>query len=113
GVLLGDDLRGFSRGRQTRRNLSTEFIEDSSTNSMRLRQKQPRPKLTSEEYSVVRTRVLERDGWRCQDCGAMKDLQVHHMKPRSQLGGDVLHNLITLCARCHGTCHGRRRSRNF
>jgi 5-methylcytosine-specific restriction endonuclease McrA len=73
---------------------------------MRLRQKQPRLKRTSEEYTGVRNQVLERDGWRCQDCGAMKDLQVHHMKPRSQLGGDVVHNLITLCANCHGKRHG-------
>jgi 5-methylcytosine-specific restriction endonuclease McrA len=74
---------------------------------MRLRQKQPRLKLNAEEYTVVRKYVLERDGWRCQDCGALKDLQVHHIKPRSQLGGDVACNLITLCAICHGRRHGR------
>ena len=73
---------------------------------MRLRQKQPRSKLNLEEYTVVRNQVLERDGWRCQDCGAAKDLQVHHMKPRSQLGGDVTQNLITLCADCHQKRHG-------
>jgi hypothetical protein len=27
----------------------------------------------------------------------MKDLEVHHMKRRSQLGDDVMHNLITVC----------------
>jgi 5-methylcytosine-specific restriction endonuclease McrA len=76
-----------------------------STNSMRLRQKQPRFRLSPEEYTVVRNQVLERDGWRCQDCGTMKDLQVHHIKPRSHLGGDVTHNLITLCANCHKKRH--------
>jgi 5-methylcytosine-specific restriction endonuclease McrA len=76
---------------------------------MRLRQKLPRLKLKPEEYAAVRNQVLERDGWRCQDCGAMRDLQVHHMKSRSQLGGDVTQNLITLCASCHGKRHGRRR----
>jgi 5-methylcytosine-specific restriction endonuclease McrA len=35
----------------------------------------------------------------------MKDLQVHHMKPRSQLGGDVIQNLITLCVSCHQRRH--------
>ena len=74
---------------------------------MRLRQKQPRIGLTLEDYGVLRSQVLKRDGWRCQDCGAMKDLQVHHIKRRSQLGGDVAQNLITLCARCHGKRHGR------
>jgi 5-methylcytosine-specific restriction endonuclease McrA len=73
---------------------------------MHLRQKQPRFKLNPEEYTAVQNQVLKRDGWRCQDCGAMKDLQVHHMKPRSRLGGDVKQNLITLCAGCHGKRHG-------
>jgi 5-methylcytosine-specific restriction endonuclease McrA len=74
---------------------------------MGLRQKQPRVRLTSEDYDMLRNEVLKRDGWRCQDCGAMKDLQVHHIRPRSQLGGDVMQNLVTLCARCHGKRHGR------
>ena len=70
-------------------------------------QKQPRLRLKPEDYDVLRNEVLKRDGWRCQDCGAMKDLQVHHIKRRSQLGGDVAQNLITLCASCHGKRHGR------
>ena len=74
---------------------------------MRLRQREPRLKLNSEAYAAVRKHVLERDGWRCQDCGAVRDLQVHHMKPRSQLGGDMTQNLITLCAYCHRKRHVR------
>jgi hypothetical protein len=42
---------------------------------MRVRQKQPRLKLSPEEYTVIRNRVLKRDSWRCQDCGAVKGLQ--------------------------------------
>src|SRR6266851_8067027 len=104
-LLLGDDLRGFSRGSQARRNLLVELSVDPA-NSMRLRQKQPRLKLDPEEYTTVRRRVLERDGWRCQECGSMEILQVHHMKPRSRLGDDVLYNLITLCVDCHRKSHG-------
>ncbi|MCU1239932.1 MAG: endonuclease [Candidatus Acidoferrum typicum] len=74
---------------------------------MGLHQKQPRVRLKPEDYGALRNHVLKRDGWRCQDCGAMKDLQVHHIKSRSQLGGDVAQNLITLCASCHGKRHGR------
>jgi len=77
-------------------------------NLVRLRQKQPRLKLNPEEYTLLRTRVLERDGWRCQECGSMEGLEVHHMKPRSRLGDDVIDNLMTLCAGCHGKCHGGR-----
>ncbi len=55
-----------------------------------LRQKQPRLRLSLAEYEAVRRRVLERDCWRCQSCGSQSDLQVHHVKPRSQLGHDAL-----------------------
>ena len=72
---------------------------------MPLRQKQPRLKLDREKYKALRNQALERDGWRCQDCGSSKDLQVHHSQPRSQLGDDVLQNLITLCIHCHGKLH--------
>jgi 5-methylcytosine-specific restriction endonuclease McrA len=76
---------------------------------MPLRQRQPRLKLDPKEYAIVRKRVFERDGWRCQECGSMKNLQVHHMKRRSQLGGDVMPNLITLCVSCHEKRHRLRR----
>jgi 5-methylcytosine-specific restriction endonuclease McrA len=76
---------------------------------MRLRQKRRRLKLDAEEYRILRTRILERDGWRCQKCGSMKGLEVHHMKPRSRLGDDAIENLITLCAGRHSKCHGGRR----
>jgi len=81
----------------------------SSLNSTCLRQKRPRLKLELKEYAIVRKRVLERDSWRCQECGSMEGLEVHHMRPRSRLGGDVMHNLITLCSGCHGKWHRRRR----
>jgi 5-methylcytosine-specific restriction endonuclease McrA len=49
--------------------------------------------------------VLERDGWRCQACGNMQNLQAHHLKFRSKSGGDEDQNLITLCAECHEQVH--------
>jgi len=74
---------------------------------MHLRQKQPRIKLDAKEYVSVRTLVLERDGWHCQECGSTNNLQVHHLRPRSQLGSDIAQNLITLCVSCHRKWHGR------
>ena len=35
----------------------------------------------------------------------MQCLQVHHLKFRSQSGGDEEQNLITLCAECHEQVH--------
>ncbi len=70
-----------------------------------LRQRKPRRKLEPEKYKALCKQVLERDGWRCQSCGALRDLQVHHLQFRSRLGADRLRNLITLCARCHRLKH--------
>ena len=74
---------------------------------MQLRPKKPRIKRRRTEYTEMRRAVLVREGWRCQDCGSANNLQVHHLKSRSQLGNDIMENLITLCASCHGKKHGR------
>jgi 5-methylcytosine-specific restriction endonuclease McrA len=67
--------------------------------------KTPRLRLDSTSYRDLHRQVLERDGWRCQVCGSMQNLQVHHLKFRSQSGGDEEQNLITLCAECHEQEH--------
>jgi 5-methylcytosine-specific restriction endonuclease McrA len=56
-------------------------------------------------YQSLRQRVLRRDGWRCQSCGAMRNLEVHHQEFRSRSGDDSEENLITLCTACHGAAH--------
>ena len=66
-----------------------------------------RIKLGKLMYRRLMKRVLERDGWRCQRCGSLKDLQVHHQTKRSQQGDDALRNLVTLCAHCHMAEHGQ------
>ncbi len=69
--------------------------------------KSRRIRLDSTSYGKLHRQVLERDGWRCQVCGSMQNLQVHHLKFRSQSGGDEEQNLITLCAECHEWMHRR------
>jgi 5-methylcytosine-specific restriction endonuclease McrA len=49
--------------------------------------------------------VLRRDGWRCQACGTMSNLEVHHKEFRSHSGDDSELNLITLCSNRHGRQH--------
>ena len=56
-------------------------------------------------YEKLRQQVLRRDGWRCQFCGAMSNLEVHHKEFRSHTGLDAEENLITLCSRCHASVH--------
>jgi hypothetical protein len=45
--------------------------------------KSPRLRLDANSYLELHRQVLERDGWRCQFCGSMQNLQVHHPKFRS------------------------------
>lgn len=70
-----------------------------------LRQRKPRWRLDPEHYQALCKQVLERDGWRCQWCGSLRNLQVHHRRFRSRLGDDTTENLITLCADCHRAEH--------
>ena len=71
----------------------------------KIRIKTPRLRFDSTSYRGLHRQILERDGWRCQVCGSMQHLQVHHLKLRSHSGGDEEQNLITLCAQCHEQVH--------
>ncbi len=57
-------------------------------------------------YGSLRQQILRRDNWRCQSCGSMSNLEVHHMEFRSHSGEDSEENLVTLCAACHAKVHG-------
>jgi 5-methylcytosine-specific restriction endonuclease McrA len=72
-----------------------------------VRPKQPRLRLDHSSYEQLRHQVLGRDGWRCQACGAMSNLEVHHQEFRSQSGDDSKNNLMTLCNACHAAVHAR------
>jgi 5-methylcytosine-specific restriction endonuclease McrA len=59
-----------------------------------------------QRYLEIRSKVLLRDHFRCQECNYYQHLEVHHIIPRSKGGSDELTNLITLCQRCHAKKHG-------
>ena len=67
--------------------------------------KRPRLRLDPGLYEELRQQVLRRDSWRCQTCGTMANLEVHHKQSRSQAGDDSEENLITLCTPCHTSLH--------
>ena len=51
----------------------------------------PKPvrlRLDAVAYEGLRQQVLRRDGWRCQSCGTMSNLEVHHKEFRSHSGED-------------------------
>ena len=64
-------------------------------------------RLKEENYRELRKHILRRDGWRCQLCGSMTNLEVHHKQFRSHSGEDDEQNLITLCFNCHSSAHGQ------
>ncbi len=68
-----------------------------------------RPKAASSRlvpllYESLRQQILRRDGWRCQYCGTMSNLEVHHREFRSHSGHDptrtdhTLHHMPRLYA---------------
>ena len=70
----------------------------------------PKPanlRLDALSYESLRRQILRRDSWRCQCCGTMSNLEVHHRQFRTHSGADSEENLITLCATCHARVHGR------
>ncbi len=69
-------------------------------------EKDLRRRLELDAYRQLHKAVLERDGWKCQICGAFSGLEVHHLRFRSHAGRDDEQNLITLCS--HRQVHGRR-----
>jgi len=66
-------------------------------------------RLDPKAYAGLRDQVQRRDAWRCQRCGSLQGVEVHHLEHRSQGGGDLQQNLICLCHRCHKSAHSARR----
>lgn len=64
-----------------------------------------------EGWEKIRSEILLRDHFRCQECGYYKHLEVHHIIPRSEGGSDDPANLTTLCRKCHGKKHGFKNGR--
>ena len=77
-----------------------------------IRPKTARLRLDPCSYETLRQQILHRDGWRCQFCSTMSNLEVHHREFRSHAGGDSEENLITLCAACHSSVHRSGRPRD-
>jgi hypothetical protein len=65
--------------------------------------------LKARQHIKLRYEILERDKFRCADCGSVAGpgvtLQVHHKQLVSQKGTNEPDNLITLCNSCHAGRH--------
>ena len=57
------------------------------------------------EWALARSRALNRDGWRCRQCGRAGRLQVHHLHSLQDGGTHEIENLRTLCREHHLDAH--------
>ena len=61
-----------------------------------------RKRLRGRRWQAIRKAVLERDRYRCQDCGALRyPLEISHIVAVRDGGSDELTNLRVLCRSCH------------
>ncbi|MBP2147259.1 5-methylcytosine-specific restriction endonuclease McrA [Methanofollis sp. W23] len=58
---------------------------------------------------VASVAALERDGHKCNRCGATDALEVHHIVPVHAGGTNTKENLTTLCHKCHVMIHAEER----
>jgi hypothetical protein len=58
-------------------------------------------RLSSDDWHIVRSIVLERDGHACTYCGSNKQLEGDHIVPLSHGGSNVFANLATACRSCN------------
>lgn len=67
------------------------------------RQQYQQDYLQSPRWLVLRYLRRSMDGYRCQRCGAWRNLQTHHMSYKHRGGNFLLElmDLQTLCAHCH------------
>lgn len=56
---------------------------------------------------LTRRNVFRRDEHRCQYCGAMEDLTLDHVVPKSHGGPDTWENLVAACVPCNNRKGGR------
>src|SRR5205807_6822812 len=75
--------------------------------SQRVHERRTEGRSLQAPYRRLMKGIFERGGWRCQKCGSLEHLQIHHKVHRSQQGDDALRNLVTLCAYCHLEEHGQ------
>ena len=66
----------------------------------------PAAELRERADKIWSARVLERDGYRCRRCGAIRYVQAHHVRSRQHWSTRwVLENGLALCRGCHFGAH--------
>lgn len=72
-----------------------------------LTQKPYKEFLKSKYWKNVRSIILKRDSYLCQNCKSSKNLHVHHLTYDNHFREhEKLNDLVTLCKSCHEKEHG-------
>ncbi|MBA3833743.1 MAG: HNH endonuclease [Chthoniobacterales bacterium] len=58
-------------------------------------------RLPPAEWYIVRSIVLERDGYSCAYCGSDANLHIDHVIPLARGGSNTFDNLVTSCGPCN------------
>lgn len=62
--------------------------------------------LQSDHWKKLRSKKIERDGYRCQECGSQNKLEVHHLQYKN-IYDVALDDLRVLCHLCHMLHHSK------
>ena len=58
-------------------------------------------KVRQEQYSIMRNFKRKNNKLTCNRCGKSENLEIHHIIPVAQWGGNDINNLMLLCQDCH------------
>ena len=68
--------------------------------------KDKKVRLKGKALQQLYAKVMERDECCCHECGSFHNVEIHHIKFKSQGGSDSLENLVCLCQEHHASRHG-------
>lgn len=60
--------------------------------------------IKSDKWHWIREEKFKKAGYKCEICGAVKNLDVHHVTYK-RLGREKMSDLAVLCRKCHKTLH--------
>ena len=64
--------------------------------------------IKSPEWLIIRTRLFEIRGKKCEQCGSIKSIQVHHLNYQRFGGQEKFEDLLILCGLCHAAAHKKK-----
>lgn len=100
-IMVGDDVKRYPRNISVLCNAPRNIFYKCKAHQIMYFE-------VSEESNEIRFKVLERDGYKCVNCGknvTVSTSHIDHIIPKSKGGTEDLMNLRTLCPECHAKRH--------